>query len=237
MPAGFACEKLDAALARQLDEFGACVALLNKADRDPAGKGLGQPMRKALAGDASELASLLKRSSDAALAARDAKETARVGDGDQRFNHWTAVRNGLMNAHAGLFAQLPEIMAVLPDPIDQMKLFQLIQIVPSPTRAALKSANLEAYRISDPRIMGYLRNNSIFTFGKADVAHPLFEQNTRELLSELARVPVVKYHAVTPAEGARTLLSYQNGEPALLERAAATRDRLTAAVEDADGDG
>ena len=51
-----------------------------------------------------------------------------------------------------------------------MKLFQLIQIVPSPTRAALKSGKLEAYRISDPRIMGYLRNNSIFSFGKADRA-------------------------------------------------------------------
>jgi len=107
---------------------------------------------------------------DPAVAARDAKETARVGAGDQRFNHWTGVRNGLMNAHAGLLGQLPEIMGVLPDPIDQMKLFQLIQIVPSPTRAALKSGNLEAYRISDPRIMGYLRNNSILSFGKADRA-------------------------------------------------------------------
>jgi hypothetical protein len=104
------------------------------------------------------------------VGARDAKETARVGDADQRFNHWTAVRNGLMNAHAGLFAELPAIMAMLPDPIDQMKLFELIQIVPSPTRAALRSGNIEAYRISEPRIMGYLRNNSIFTFGKADRA-------------------------------------------------------------------
>jgi hypothetical protein len=107
---------------------------------------------------------------DPALAARDAKETARVGDGDQRFNHWTAVRNGLMNAQAGLFAQIPAIVRMLPDPIDQMKLFQLIQIIPSPTRAALRSGSFEAYTISDPRIMGYLRNNSIFTFGKADRA-------------------------------------------------------------------
>jgi hypothetical protein len=107
---------------------------------------------------------------DPAVAARDARETVRVGEGDQRFNHWTAVRNGLMNAHAGLFAQLPAIVRMLPDPIDQMKLFQLIQIVPSPTRAALRSGNFEAWRISDPRIMGYLRNNSIFTFGKADRA-------------------------------------------------------------------
>lgn len=105
-----------------------------------------------------------------AVAARDDKETARVGKGDQRFNHWTAVRNGLMNAHAGLFAQLPAIAKMLPDEIDQMKLFELIQIIPTPTRAALASGNVAAMRISDPRIMGYLRNNSIFTFGKADRA-------------------------------------------------------------------
>ena len=51
-----------------------------------------------------------------------------------------------------------------------MKLFELIQIIPTPTRAAIKSDNLTNYKISDPRIMGYLRNNSIFTFGKADRA-------------------------------------------------------------------
>ena len=107
---------------------------------------------------------------DPAVAARDDKETARVGKGDQRFNHWTAVRNGLMNAHAELFAQIPAIAKMLPDQIDQMKLFELIQIVPTPTRAALASGNVAAYRISDARIMGYLRNNSIFTFGKADRA-------------------------------------------------------------------
>jgi hypothetical protein len=107
---------------------------------------------------------------DPAVAARDEKETARVGNGDQRFNHWTAVRNGLMNAHAELFTQIPAIATMLPDQIDQMKLFELIQIVPTPTRAALKSGDFAGYRISDPRIMGYLRNNSIFTFGKADRA-------------------------------------------------------------------
>jgi len=107
---------------------------------------------------------------DPALAARDETETARVGNGDQRFNHWTAVRNGLMNAHADLFAQIPAIAKMLPDQIDQMKLFELIQIIPSPTRTALKSGDFAAYRISDPRIMGYLRNNSVFTFGAADRA-------------------------------------------------------------------
>jgi hypothetical protein len=107
---------------------------------------------------------------DPAVAVRDDKEEARVGKEDQRYNHWTAVRNGLMNAHAELFAELPEIMKMLPDEIDQMKLFQLIQIVPSPTRAALASGNFESYQISDAKIMGYLRNNSMFTFGKKDRA-------------------------------------------------------------------
>jgi hypothetical protein len=107
---------------------------------------------------------------DPALIARDDKEEARAGNLDRRFNHWTAVRNGLMNAHADLFRQIPAIVRALPDPIDQMKLFQLIQIVPSPTRSALRSGNLLRYRVSDPRIMGYLRNNSMFTFGQADRA-------------------------------------------------------------------
>jgi hypothetical protein len=105
-----------------------------------------------------------------ALAARDEKEEARVGKGDQRFNHWTAVRNGLMNAHADLFAQIPAITAMLPDEIDQMKLFELIQIIPTPTRAALASGSVAAYRITDPTVMRYLRNNSMFAFGKADRA-------------------------------------------------------------------
>ena len=107
---------------------------------------------------------------DPALNARDDREEARVGTLDHRLNHWTAVRDGLANAHADLFAGIPVIAKALPDPIDQMKLFELIQIIPSPTRAALKSGDVTGYKISDPRIMGYLRNNSIFTFGKADRA-------------------------------------------------------------------
>ena len=107
---------------------------------------------------------------DPQLSARDDKEEARVGDLDHRFNHWTAVRDGLMNAHADLFLQIPAISKTLADPIDQMKLFELIQIIPSPTRSALKSGSLLDYRISDPTIMRYLRNNSIFAFGQADRA-------------------------------------------------------------------
>jgi len=107
---------------------------------------------------------------DPALNARDDKEEARAGNQDHRYNHWTAVRDGLMNAHADIFPQVPAIVKTLPDPIDQMKLFELIQIIPSPTRSALGSRNLAGYRISDPKVMGYLRNNSVFTFGQADRA-------------------------------------------------------------------
>ena len=107
---------------------------------------------------------------DPALSARDDMEEARVGNLDHRFNHWIAVRDALVGAHADLFQQIPAIVNTLPNPIDQMKLFELIQIIPTPTRSALKSGNLANYRISDPRIMGYLRNNSVFTFGRADRA-------------------------------------------------------------------
>ena len=79
---------------------------------------------------------------DPALNVRDDKEEARVGNLDHRFNHWTAVRDGLMNAHADIFPQVPAIVKTLPDPIDQMKLFELIQIIPTPTRSALRSGNL-----------------------------------------------------------------------------------------------
>ena len=107
---------------------------------------------------------------DPALNARDDREEARAGNLDHRYNHWTAVRDGLMNAHADIFPQVPAIVKTLPDPIDQMKLFELIQIIPSPTRSALGSRNLAGYRVSDPKIMAYLRNNSVFTFGQADRA-------------------------------------------------------------------
>jgi hypothetical protein len=107
---------------------------------------------------------------DPALSARDDEQEARIGRLDHRFNHWTAVRDGLMNAHAELFLQIPDIVKTLPNPIDQMKLFELIQIVPAPTRSALKSGDLLRYRVSDPTIMKYLRNNSVFAFGQADRA-------------------------------------------------------------------
>jgi hypothetical protein len=120
---------------------------------------------------------------DPALIARDDREEARAGNLDHRYNHWTAVRDGLMSAHAELFGQIPTITKALPNPIDQMKLFELIQIIPSPTRSALNSGNLLNYRISDPTIMGYLRNNSIFTFGQADRAKT--SANFREILNAM----------------------------------------------------
>ena len=105
---------------------------------------------------------------DPALSLRDDREEARAGTMDHRFNHWTAVRDGLMSTHAEMFPQVAAIAKTLPDPIDQMKLFELMQIIPTPTRAALRSGNLLSYRISDPTVMGYLRNNSVFAFGRAD---------------------------------------------------------------------
>jgi hypothetical protein len=120
---------------------------------------------------------------DPALIARDAAEEARAGSLDHRFNHWTAVRDGLMNADADLFPQIPAIVNALPNPIDQMKVFELIQIIPSPTTAALNSGELASYRISNPRVMGYLRNNSIFAFGRADRAKTL--ATFREILDAM----------------------------------------------------
>ncbi|SFI23060.1 hypothetical protein [Bradyrhizobium sp. cf659] len=105
---------------------------------------------------------------DPELSARDDREAARARGTDHRFNHWTNVRDGLMNAHADVFREIPAIVKTLPDPIDQMKLFELIQIVPTPTRSALKSGDLLNYRVSSPTIMRHLRNNSIFAFGQAD---------------------------------------------------------------------
>jgi membrane-bound lytic murein transglycosylase len=107
-----------------------------------------------------------------ALSARDDQEEARARGRklDRRFNHWTAVRDGLMNAHADLFPQIPAIVKALPDPIDQMKLFELVQIIPSPTKAAIRSGKPTSAVVSDQTVMRYLRNNSMFTFGQADRA-------------------------------------------------------------------
>jgi len=120
---------------------------------------------------------------DPQLIARDDKEERRAAGIDQRYNHWTGVRNGLMNAHAELFGQIPAITKKLPDTIDQMKVFELIQIIPSPTKSALQSGDLLGYRISNPRIMKYLRNNGIFALGKAERART--SASFREILDAM----------------------------------------------------
>ncbi|MHC2287180.1 hypothetical protein ACVIJW_003050 [Bradyrhizobium barranii subsp. barranii] len=88
-----------------------------------------------------------------------------------------------MNAHAEVFREIPGIVKTLPDPIDQMKLFELIQIVPTPTRSALKSGDVLNYRVSSPTIMKHLRNNSIFAFGQADRART--SASFREILAAM----------------------------------------------------
>ena len=140
---------------------------------------------------------------DPGLIARDDREEARIGSLDSRYNHWLNVRNGLMNAHAELFAQIPAIVKTLPNPIDQMKFFELIQIVPSPTKSALRSGNLLGYRGSDPKIMGYLRNNSMFAYGAADRART--SANYREIMdamwlfNEKFERALAEYDKVKPA--------------------------------------
>ena len=55
--------------------------------------------------------------------------------------------------------------------------------VPAPTKSALGSGNLLGYRISDPKIMGYLRNNSVFAFGQVDRART--SASFREILDAM----------------------------------------------------
>ncbi len=58
------------------------------------------------------------------------------------------------------------------------------------------------------------------TFGKvANITHPLFQRYGKDLDSMLAMVPVYHYWPVKePTEGTRTLLTYSDGAPALIER-------------------
>ena len=57
------------------------------------------------------------------------------------------------------------------------------------------------------------------SFGDADFGHPLFSRSPRDIDADLSQVPVSRYYGVKPVEGSRTLLKYQDGAPALLERA------------------
>jgi hypothetical protein len=76
-----------------------------------------------------------------------------------------------MNAHAELFPQIPAIVNLLPNPIDQMKLLTAL----FPVRLGPRSiqAISQTIKIADPTIMRYLRNNGIFAFGQVDRAKKL----------------------------------------------------------------
>jgi hypothetical protein len=57
------------------------------------------------------------------------------------------------------------------------------------------------------------------TFGKiGDATHPLFERYAKEIQPQLAQVPVYRYWKVRAPESSRTLLSFADGSPALVER-------------------
>ncbi len=83
-------------------------------------------------------------------------------------------------------------------------------------------SNREAYNASGrellPATLEAVKVHEDFSFGRPDLTNTLFTQNTRELLSELSRIPVYKTMTVSPTQDARTLLSYQDETPALVER-------------------
>ncbi|HMB07657.1 MAG TPA: BatA domain-containing protein [Isosphaeraceae bacterium] len=57
------------------------------------------------------------------------------------------------------------------------------------------------------------------TFGKInDATHPLFSRYPKELDAVLSQVPISHYWRVATPQGARTLLTYADGAPALVER-------------------
>ena len=88
---------------------------------------------------------------DPALSLRDDKEEARAGNLDHRFNHWTAVRDGLMNEHVDLFPQVAGIAKILPDPIDQMKLLSSSRSFPARPSQHSSQATLSAIEFPSRR--------------------------------------------------------------------------------------
>jgi hypothetical protein len=57
------------------------------------------------------------------------------------------------------------------------------------------------------------------TFARAEYDHPLFNRHPTLLDPELTGFPIYRYWTVKPLDNSRTLLSYSDGKPALLERA------------------
>lgn len=58
------------------------------------------------------------------------------------------------------------------------------------------------------------------TFGAADFAHPIFKRDPKPLDADLTGVPISAYVPATPSKegGARVLLKFQDGAPALIEK-------------------
>ena len=87
--------------------------------------------------------------------------------------------------------------------------------------ANVKSYNDEARGLMPATLGATKTHGDRFGFGRADLTNPLFGADSGDLLTELGRLPVFKTISVTPANDARTLLTYQGDgdEPALVERA------------------
>jgi hypothetical protein len=71
------------------------------------------------------------------------------------------------------------------------------------------------------RLGSFPKPKSEVYFGKVtDFTHPLFSRFSRELDDVLSKIPVYRHWpiAVAPPDGTRTLLSYTDNEPALIER-------------------
>lgn len=87
-------------------------------------------------------------------------------------------------------------------------------------RAEVADYNGEAATPLLPATLGEVKAPAGGTaFGRADFSHPLFRRSPKDLDADLTQVPVAKYFSATPAAGSRAILSYQDGAPALLERA------------------
>ncbi len=82
------------------------------------------------------------------------------------------------------------------------------------TPAQLLPAQVEKRKTINPDI----------SFGKlTDVEHPLFSRYGKDLDSQLSQIPVFRYWTIKPTtqpiEGTRTLMTFADGAPALIERA------------------
>jgi hypothetical protein len=91
------------------------------------------------------------------------------------------------------------------------------------TRKGMEGYNAGVAASLLPARLGAARDHAeaFFTFGKLEETHPLLAQSAAsvsELAAQLARVPVMRTLEVTPVEGSSTIVSYQDGSPALLER-------------------